>query len=176
MRWLPCPNQESLLEFVSIPDELSFLLKLGFRVHLSVCRKCRKTAQQIEAKCQTYFHPQPEVTSSLLRVYSRLQKDETLVLKGRKLAELRTGPRSWNELLFSGGWLFRGGVVGTMAVLVLLVIAQLGSDSHRERLNQNQAVKVPLAQFRIEDRNTVKVHYVQPELLQSMEFETTSAR
>jgi hypothetical protein len=37
---------------------------------------------------------------------------------------------------------------------------------------------LPFAQIRVEDKdnNRVQVHYVQPELLQSVEFETTSAR
>ena len=33
----------------------------------------------------------------------------------------------------------------------------------------------PFAQMRIEDENSVKVQYVRPELLQSIEFETNSS-
>lgn len=175
MSLLSCPKQERLLEYVSVPDEMSFTARTTLRAHLSVCGKCRETAETVRQKCEAYLNPAPDITSSLLKVYSRLQNDETLILKGWKLSDVQTA-RPTRERALRSGWAFRGGLAFAVLLLMVSVLVSQFQSGTTEMVAERHAVpKVPLAQIRIEDRNTVKVHYVQPELLQSMEFETTSA-
>ncbi len=110
--------------------------------------------------------------SSLMRVYSRLQKDETLILKGWKLNEGRH-KKSLGGILVNGGWLFRGAVsMGLAAVVISVVMSQQSNGKQSNAVIQQG----PLAQIRLENKNGVRVHYLQPEVLQTIEFETTRAR
>ena len=106
------------------------------------------------------------------KVYSKLQNDETLILKGWKLGESQRR-RNFNTTLMNGGWLFRGAVsVGLAAVLVFVIFAQISSNKseHHPIIASNNPL--PLAQIRVEEKNKVRVHYLEPELLQTIEFET----
>ena len=176
MPLLKCPTSDALLEYVSIPRELGFAKRMLIRLHTSSCQDCQKKTAFIRSKWSSYFSPEPDITSSLIRVYSRLQNDETLILKGWKLGEYQNERdlRSW---LLSSGWIFRGAIgAGLASLLLFLVISQFGTVSNNTprlaQLNQD----VPYARIRFEDKNRVQVHYVQPELIKSVEFETTSLR
>src|SRR5262249_30526052 len=132
------------------------------------------------ASFEAFFKPEVDVTSSLLRVYGRLQNDETLILRGWKLNEARP-TRDAKYWLFQRGYLFRGGLAfGAVALVLSLAVTRMNpaGDAPAETVaaSKTHEAPPPFAQIRIEDRNSVKVHYVQPELLQSTEFETTSAR
>ena len=166
-----CPNPEQILEFVTIPVELPRLQMWGFRAHVWKCKDCQSRVAQIRQTWAGYFKPQPEITSSLLKVYSRLQNDETLILKGWKLGESRVRP-SPMQFLLKDGWLFRGAVsLGIGAVAGVLFYSQLtGASKESPKL---ATVSAPLAQIRLQNKNTLQVHYLRPELVQSIEFETT---
>lgn len=143
--------------------------------HLRRCSDCSAAATEIRTQCDSYFAPQPEITSSLLRVYSRLQKDETLILKGWKL-DVRP-QRTTRQSLLSGGWLFRGGLAMASLIIAGMVVMNSGSNEESEKVAARRSEpRIPMAQIRIEQPGRVNVHYVEPELLQTMEFETTSAR
>lgn len=173
LRLLKCPKQDALLEYFSIPDEISFIKKTCTRMHLASCSECQERSKKIQSIWKSYFKPEPEITSSLLSVYSRLQRDETLILKGWKLGETKR-PRPLSGFLFNEGWLFRGAVsFGLFALLGFVVVSQMrGGSSYAPQPIVAQA-KAPLAQIRVEDKNTLKVHYLEPQLLQTIEFETT---
>lgn len=185
---MKCPNQESLFEYVSIPGEMRRMARFRIGLHTGRCAKCQQQMQKMKATWESYFTPEPDITDSLMRVYSRLQADETLILKGWKLNDFRavrsitrtvreSRVASWAStgalavaamllIIFAGPQLFRAGSV-PVAPVALPPSAVASTSS-----------KLPFAQIRVEDKdnNRVQVHYVQPELLQSIEFETTSAR
>lgn len=167
-----CPGQEKLLEFFTIPQEMNLAKKGLIKYHLFRCESCTTKLNNLKMNWAQYFSPEPDVTSSLMRIYSRLQKDETLILKGWKLNETRH-QKSLTGILFNGGWLFRGAVSVALAAVVLSVIMTQQDD-----IKENNSVSnpTPLAQIRLENKNGVKVHYLQPELLQSIEFETTRSK
>lgn len=167
-----CPTQEKLLEFHTIPQEINFFQRGRIKYHLLSCEPCTEKLKTLKAHWQQYFSPEPDITSSLMRVYSRLQKDETLILKGWKLNETRTH-NNLRGILFSGSWLFRGAISVALAAVVLSVVMTQQNNS-REVNTSNPAQ--PLAQIRLENKNGVKVHYLQPELLQTIEFETTRGK
>jgi hypothetical protein len=179
--WLPeeeimlrpkCPTQEKLLEFHTIPQEINFFESGRIKYHLLSCECCTEKLRTLKAHWQQYFAPEPDVTSSLMRVYSRLQKDETLILKGWKLNETRSR-KNLKGILFSGGWLFRGAVsLALAAVVISVVITQQNNSKEANTSSSTQ----PFAQIRMENKNGVKVHYLQPELLQTIEFETTRGK
>lgn len=179
---LKCPKQESLFEYISIPREISLWKRLAIRLHTASCRNCQERMSTIKTKWDAYFTPEPELASSLIRVYSRLQNDETLILKGWKLSEQRP-QSSLRRRLFAEGWLFRGAVSLSLGSLLLLfVVTQVRSmrdmtspENVAQSSNVSTNENIPFAQIRIEDKNRIQVHYVRPELLQSMEFETVSA-
>ncbi len=173
MLFQKCPSKDSLLEYVSISTELSLWKRVSVRSHSVSCTHCREQIQNLQEMWANCLTPEPDVTTSVMRVFSRLQKDETLVLKGWKLdAVVRR--RSASTVLLNGGWLFRGGVsVGIAALVVFLLIGQLRGPADSVPMAVNNLSLVPLAKIRVEDKNRVQVHYVQPELLQSIEFETT---
>ena len=120
----------------------------------------------------------PDITSSLMRVYSRLQTDETLVLKGWKFGEI-SRLRSLGHFLFKEGWLFRGSIgIGMAAVVGVLTLGPLGRQQTDEAIVEHYRSAqsdVPRFQIREENKDRIKVRYLQPELLQTIEFETTSA-
>ncbi len=170
-----CFKPEMLLEYISLPEQVGTWRTFQIRRHLKGCADCRKIETQVRSEVASYFAPEPEITSSLLRVYSRLQKDETLILKGWKL-DGRRAPTA-RQTFVNGGWLFRGGLAVASLVIVAMVAFNSGSNEDAERYARlRQETKPPMAQIRIEQPGRVKVHYVEPELLQTMEFETTSAR
>ncbi|MBI4406107.1 MAG: hypothetical protein HY537_18255 [Deltaproteobacteria bacterium] len=175
MRLLKCPKPDALLEYLSIPSELSTQARLFSKIHLVTCSACKERAKAINARLDEVFSPEPDVTSSLLKVYGRLQRDETLILKGWKLGEFRASKQPLGHWLVQRGWAFRGAVVVVLiSVMSLLAISQLRED--RSRGLAMQAGRTPYAQIRIENENSLKVHYVRPELLQSIEFETTGSQ
>ena len=95
----------------------------------------------IKTKWDAYFSPEPELTSSLIRVYSRLQNDETLILKGWKLSEQRP-TKSLGHRLLAEGWLFAGLFRWALAHCFSLVVTQVksmkngpGSDTFGESSN-----------------------------------------
>ena len=167
-----CPGQEKLLEFFTIPQEINLVKRGLLNYHLIKCESCAKKLQTLKQNWNQYFSPEPDVTSSLMRVYSRLQKDETLILKGWKLSETRQA-KNLTGILFNGGWLFRGAVsIALAAVVISVVMTQQNENKEINNISQTP----PLAQIRLENKNGVKVHYLQPELLQSIEFETTRSK
>ncbi len=174
---LKCYKPESLLEYISLPEQVGFWQTFQIKRHLKGCADCRKIETRVRSECAAYFAPEPEITTSLLRVYSKLQKDETLILKGWKLDTGKRTPTA-RQRLVNGGWAFRGGLALASLVMVGLVVSNSGLNNNddSERLARRSEPKPPMAQIRIEQPGRVKVHYVEPELLQTMEFETTSAR
>lgn len=173
MRLLKCLSQDCLLEYVSIPQEVSAWKKLHVRLHTVKCDACQNKLSSIRKNWDSYFAPETDITSSLLKVYSRLQTDETLILKGWKLGEFQRR-RDMNTALFKGGWLFRGAVsLGLAGLAVFVVLSQVSQNKTIEPRSTIASNQLPLAQIRVEEKNTVKVHYLEPELLQTIEFETT---
>lgn len=173
---LSCPKPEKLLELFTIPDEISFSQRFSTRTHAFFCADCQQKITNLKRSWESYFKPEPDITPSLLKVYSRLQNDETLILKGWKLGESprRRGAAHW---LFKEGWLFRGSIGFSMAaLLVFLAVGPFKQSSDDTMIDRPKAAKadIPLMQFRVQNKDRVKVHYVQPELLQTIEFETTS--
>ena len=173
--FLSCPKQELLLEFVTIRGEVSLLNRMTIRAHKLGCNTCREKIQSITESWDAYFRPEPDITNSLIKVFSRLQQDETLILKGWKLSEAPRS-RTIGDVLLREGWLFRGGVTAGLAVVVTLFVVNRfqpeGVSSFPAGMPLAETSKVPSAQIRFQDRNAVRVHYVQPELLQTIEFET----
>lgn len=185
MRFLNCPRNEELLEFVSIAQELSARRRLGFRMHMKICSGCRRKAEQLSQRWEAFFQPEPDITSSLMQVYSRLQSDETLVLKGWKLNDPRLLSGRWRAPAVQTyrRWVVSGGVVSAAAAMLAVVLWMPGRNDGRSDLSNASAQvslprnsPVPFAQIRTQDRNRVEVHYVQPELLQTIEFETTNGK
>ncbi|MCB0418283.1 MAG: hypothetical protein KDD39_11575 [Bdellovibrionales bacterium] len=177
MRLLPCPKEEWLLQYVSIRKDVPVVRRLRIAAHLRSCKHCATKRTLIGEKLEAYFSP-PDITSSLLRVYSRLQQDETLILKGWKLGEIAPSQRKQRSML-ANGWAFRGAVVaglGALAVIFVMADRQGLQESQAQRLAQEDSRNVPFAQIRFEDKNRVQVHYIKPELVRSVEFETTGMR
>lgn len=167
--FLNCPKSEDFLELVSIPEELSLISKLGLRAHLSFCSSCKSCFESTQLAWTNFLKPEPEITSSLLKVYSQLQNDETLILKGWKLGNQKR-TKELSGFLFNEGWLFRGGVFLSLGILVGVIAFSTLSQKPLEK----EALPLgPLAQIRQQEKNKVKVHYLQPELLHTIEFETT---
>ena len=193
MRFLNCPKNEEILEYVSIAKELSTVRLAKMKMHLKVCSECHRKHEVISSQWAKFFQPEPDITSSLLRVYSRLQKDETLVLKGWKLNDPRLLSGRWQWPLRSArarnavrnfGW--AGGMVSAVAAAWAMVVwlpsyrgdfrgaeARMGLSNAAASFTIPKPIHVPFAQIRVQDKNRVQVHYVQPELLQTIEFETT---
>lgn len=170
MRPLECPKPEHLLEFVSIPSEVSLVSKFHTHVHLRFCRSCSTQAQSIRTQWERVLVPEPDITSSLLRVYSRLQKDETLILKGWKIGEQRrTGLETHASVI--SGWAFRSGVFAALLAVVGFYIFKSLPLKQTVEMASSTA-RLPFAQIRTEAPSRVQVRYVQPELLHSVEFET----
>ncbi len=169
--FLQCPDQELLLEFVTIPKDISLSKKLAVSLHLKTCARCKEQASSVEKKWNSYIRPEPEITSSLIKVYSKLKQDETLILKGWKLEK----PSRSHAPIVSSSWLFRGAVVaGLVVTFVFFTLAQTKSPRDSENLSaSNQGANIPFAQVRVEEKNRVKVQYMKPELLQTVEFETS---
>jgi hypothetical protein len=180
---MKCPNQEKLFEFVSIPAEMPKLERVRLQWHTKACAHCQEEMTGIRATWEGYFTPEPDITASLMSVYSRLQSDETLILKGWKLSEFRAARAS---SVPSTGWAWRAGMA-IAASIVLVFVGITGGilpgfgpsqDAMMTAAVAPANEKLPFAQIRVEDKdnNRVQVHYLQPELLQSVEFETTSTR
>ncbi|NBX92979.1 MAG: hypothetical protein EB078_03335 [Proteobacteria bacterium] len=169
--FLRCPNPDDFLALVSVPEELSRWSLLKMKAHLGICSHCKQNFLTTQTAWQQYFKPEPDITSSILKVYSRLQSDETLVLKGWKLDELKRS-KEVHGFLLSEGWLFRGGVfLGLGALVGAIVFSTLSQNPFASE--PALPLKGPLAQIRLEEKNKVKVHYLHPELLHTIEFETS---
>jgi len=167
--FLNCPEQELLLEFVTIPQEVSIKNRLLLSLHMKTCERCQEQSKAVQKKWNAYFKPEPEITSSLIKVYSKLKQDETLILKGWKLGE--TESRSRNTQVTSN-WLFRGAIsVGLLLMVFFVALSQ--SKNTNSDLASSSNNHVPYAQIRLEEKNRVKVQYMKPELLQTVEFETS---
>lgn len=177
MRLSKCPDTQALFELVSMPRELSLARRTFLNTHNRFCADCRQKASALTERWAAVFAPEIDVTSSLLRVYSRLQRDETLVIKGWKLSETRQASHAARA---AQDWMFRGAVAfGALAVAVWVVGPEVFSTNGQKALmnasapiQARSARSAPFAQIRTEDKNSIKVHYVQPELLHSVEFET----
>jgi len=178
--FLKCPKRDLFLEYVSISTELPLWKRAFIRTHSMFCNRCKEETQKIQTIWSDYFTPEPDVTSSILKVFSRLKKDETLILKGWKLG-LVSRRHGATSILLKEGWLFRGAVsFGFAALLIFVLIGQLRPESPNTVVTGETHFSrrfhpslTPVAKIRVEDKNRVQVHYVQPELLQSIEFETT---
>jgi hypothetical protein len=170
---LNCPDSEKLFEFVTIPSEISNFRRAGMKLHAVTCAPCRIKMESIQKKWSSYFQPEPEVTSSLMKVYSKLQNDETLILRGWKLGEQRNSRRNW----VGEGWVFRGAVaVGVASIFGAVFVSQVRNNEKLPGIISSASSSfVPYAQIRVEDKNRIQVQYVKPELLESMEFQTTDS-
>ncbi len=166
-----CPSTERLLESISFPGERGFLSLARLKAHTFGCRSCKKNLNELRDTWKNTFQPEPEIATSLLRVYSRLQRDETLILKGWKLEDL-LNKRPSSSRLFLRTWAFPAGVAFAAIVSVLWFSPYFGSQE--TEIAATKQSQVPLSSIRVRDGNAVRVHYVQPELLHSMEFETVS--
>lgn len=157
-----CPSSERLFEWISVPGEMRFVTRSRLWIHTRICKGCRSERIRLEESWERLLCPEPDVTPSIIRVYSRLKRDETLILKGWKLGESRSN---------SHPWLFRGAVALSALAITCWVVLQPSPET-TEAAFQTQAS--PLAQIRYENKNRIQVRYVKPELLQSIEFETAS--
>jgi len=177
MQLLSCPDQESLLAFITVASELPLLRRAHMRTHIFACKPCREKMEALKSTWEAYFAPEPEIAPSLMRIYGKLQQDETLILKGWKLSH-PVRHRPLPQRLVREGWLFRGGIaLGGVGLAGWLVLSQLADNTAAgDRVAATSQMKMPLAQIRIQDKNSVQVRYVQPELLDSVEFETTSEK
>lgn len=155
-----CPNSERLFEWISIASEMRLTARVRLWIHTRLCADCRLRLFHLKESWQSLLCPEPDVTASIIRVYSRLRRDETLILKGWKLGESSKKQTQW---------LFRG-AVGLCALVIAFVLA-LPNSVEETTPKQNDS---PLAQIRYENKNRIQVRYVRPELLQSIEFETSS--
>lgn len=176
MRLLSCPKSDDLFEYVSIPEEMGRARRMGMKIHAMSCDSCDSKISGLRQKWEQTFAPKVDVCSSLMNVYSRLQNDETLILKGWKIGgEARPRARATTSVPLLSSWAFRGTAAAAFATIFGIVIwSQLGAD-RTERNFSDASATLPYARFRTEDPNRVKVQYVQPELLHSVEFETTNA-
>ena len=178
MRLQKCPKPEALLELLTIPRELSFRERALLRSHALFCRSCQEKLKGIKQNWENYSNPEPDITPSLLRVYNRLQNDETLIFQGWKLGQKPKPNRNIIHWLFEEGWAMRGAVTTAAAAVIIFTVVtfmQPESPSPEPRFASTEvAEEVPYMQFRFKDKNNVQVHYVQPELLQTIEFETAS--
>lgn len=174
-----CPKEERLLELASVAQEMPRTERLRLKWHLSGCASCRTQVEELRMAFESYLAPEPDVASSLLRVYGKLQADQTLLLKGWKLNETRPAT-DWRSVLFHRGWLFRGGLAAAGIAAAWGFFLAPGSPSTAMAPLPAQPPDSigapPWAQFRIEDHNSVRVHFVRPELVHSSEFETVSGR
>ena len=170
MQFLKCPSPERLFEYVSIPLEMRKIDKTSTKLHVMTCSGCRNKIGRIQMKWSAYFKPEPEVTTSLMKVYSRLKNDETLILKGWKLDDARPQRRHPVQ----NGWMFRGAVgLGALSVAGFVMVTQM-KTAEAPRSAFSASSLIPYAQIRVEDKNRVQVQYVTPELLESMEFQTNN--
>jgi hypothetical protein len=176
-----CPKEERLLELASVAAEMPCTDRLRLKWHLSGCASCRARVDELKSAFESYFAPEPDIASSLLRVYGRLQADQTLVLRGWKLNETRSRA-DWRLVLLQRGWLFRGGLAAAGLMVAWGVWKVPGAGTLPKAvapLPQQPPDSVgppPWAQLRIENGNSVRVHYVRPELVHFSEFETVSSR
>lgn len=184
MPLLSCPKPETLLQFVSIRRELPWWKQVALSIHSSSCHRCQETLGHLKQTLDQFFCPEPDVTSSLLRVYSRLRTDETLILKGWKLGVPQM-VSSLPERLWANGWIFRGSVIFGALVISLYLLTSgknpavytVATQTPESTLSVPASNStIPYAKIRIEDGNQVQVHYVRPELLQSVEFQTMHTR
>lgn len=168
-----CPSNETLLESLSIPGEIGRFRLWKLKFHTLRCQPCQKNVARLRETWDAYFQPSPEVASSLLRVYSKLQRDETLILKGWKLDDFLSRRPSSTQL-FLRAWGFPTGIAVALGLFAVFYSPFFRASEEAVEYAAAPQPQVPLSPIRVRDRNSLKVHYVQPELLHSMEFETVS--
>lgn len=180
------PDSEELFEFVSIPQEIPFFKRMKLALFIRFDGETRKQVEKLQATWASYFKPEPDVMDSVMRVYSKLRSDETVILKGFKLCDARPVVRQKREVsVFQ--ILGATSVAASVGALVLwtgqtssptMQLAEAGMSNVQFMSAPIQLKKQdsPMARIRFQDRNTISVHYMQPELLQSIEFETTGTR
>lgn len=166
--FLNCPDQELLLEFITIPQEVNLKSRLLLSLHLKTCTRCQEQSDSVQKKWNSYFKPEPEITSSLIKVYSKLKQDETLILKGWKLGDTESHSK---KSQLTSNWLFRGAIAASL--LLVFSFALFQTNNSNSGLSASNDNTVPYAQIRLEEKNRVKVQYMKPELLQTVEFETS---
>jgi len=170
-KWLfKCPSKDAWLEWVSTPQSISLLKKFYFRTKLTICSHCQETEASVKKLWMQFSEPEPDLTDSLIRVFHKLQKDETLVLKGWKLNE---PPLKKRAPVIPLRWVG----VATAATMLFVSAWWLQSQQPVHKPIASRAFTTfPKAQIRRQENNTVKVHYIQPELVETLEFETDSNR
>jgi len=177
-----CPTRERLWALATIPGEMSFFERFPIRFHMRRCEGCQKVTAHLNGLWKSYFTPEPDITPSLMKVYRRLQNDETLILKGWKIGNFSQHRLdSWKSWM-SQGWAFRGGVIALSLFAGLFVLFSpspegsipVGSPVVAE--SQLKFSKVPMAQIRFEDEKETRVRYVRPELIKTIEFETMGSQ
>lgn len=168
-----CPKTERLLEMLSIPTEMGTLNRWKVKTHTLRCTDCQTKISSLQQTWNAYFQPEPEIATSLLRVYSRLQRDETLILKGWKLGEFRS-QRISPVHAFLRSWGFPTGIA--VALGVATVVFSPAFQPVQETQVAVQAPIPPRSAIRVREGNAVRVRYAQPQLLHSVEFETVATQ
>lgn len=169
-----CPEKTRWLEYISIPHEMSFFQRSAMRLHGSKCEPCLTTIAALQKEWNSLFSGDGDLTPSLMRVLSKLKNDETLILKGWKLGNVK--PRVSTRQMVRSGWVFRGAISIALVAVVSLVMLRQRDTAESSAQTGQSLLRKPLAQFRFENQNGIKVHYVQPELVESIEFRTTGTR
>ncbi|MBY0369800.1 hypothetical protein K2X33_03880 [bacterium] len=170
-----CPKPESLLEVLSIPTEMGRLNRWKVQAHTLACKPCQQKMANLRQTWNSYFQPEPEIATSLLRVYSRLQQDETLVLKGWKLGEFRS-PRISPARLFMRSWGFPTGIAVALGISAVIFSPAFQAQEESLLAEAQPTRTLPRAAVRVREGNAVRVQYAQPKLLHSVEFETVSTQ
>lgn len=163
-----CLNSDLLLQYVSIPSELNWQTKFKTRWHLKKCSDCSAQFNKIQDTWNHYFTPEPDIAPSLIRVFAKLQRDETLILKGWKLSNIQSKP-SLKEVLVNRGWLYYGAIASSFVGVISFFTLNQASMTP---VAQNEK-KAPVARIQFEEKNGVNVYYVKPELLHRVQFQTT---
>jgi hypothetical protein len=168
-----CLSSDALFKYFSVRNEVRLFDQVKTFFHLKKCTQCESKYKTIQNTWKEYFTPEPEIAPSLIKVYAKLQRDETLVLKGWKLENFSQSYKL-NHWLFNRGWLYYGSVPTALAAVITFLAVSQNSKNPPVVANNKQSL--PYAQIRYEDSNKVNVIYVKPELLHRVEFQTTRTR
>ncbi len=163
-----CPKNEKILEFITIKESIPIFKKIAMCIHLMFCKVCSEKKKVFTKEWENLTEPSYDITKSLLRIFSRLQNDETLILQGWKLGKI---PRKrWVPFLISPRFVL---VATFLLAIAIFVIFKNGTGKVYTLKSEDH---LPYIKYRFQDKNKVTVHYIEPELIQTVEFETSSVR
>lgn len=164
-----CLKSDQLLQYFTIQSELGFVTKFKTKWHLKKCQGCAERFNKVQSTWNQYFNPEPEIAPSLIRVYAKLQRDETLILKGWKLENFKS-TRSLSQKLFRQGWVYYGAV--TSSLLGVMGFFMYNQMTVNRALTLSEKKSSPVAQIEFNQKDKVNVYYVKPELLHHVQFQT----